>query len=439
MTDENNVFELDSIESAVADIRDGKFVIVVDSADRENEGDLVMAADLITPEAVNFMVTHGRGLVCVPMERARLAELELEQMTEHNTARLGTRFTVSVDLLSGTTTGISAHDRALTIAALVDEKTTPDMLGRPGHVFPLEAEEGGVLSRPGHTEAAIELCRLAGRKPVGVLCEILSADGTMARTPELIEMARNWGLKMVSIADLIHYLTDNRVGRADAVKNGSYTNGENPAQPALIDSVEKIVSAGLPTKFGEFDIHVFRSQRDGKDHLALTKGEIRGAEEVFTRIHSECLTGDTFGSARCDCGQQLQIALERIEQEGRGVLLYMRQEGRGIGLANKIKAYALQERGADTVEANHQLGFEADLRDYATSAAILRELGVRSVDLMTNNPKKIAGLIAGGIQVVHRKSAATTPNEHNVGYLRVKREKLGHLLEEIDFARESSK
>ncbi|HSG98583.1 MAG TPA: GTP cyclohydrolase II [candidate division Zixibacteria bacterium] len=424
----------DSIEAAVAEIRAGRMVIVVDSADRENEGDLVMAADAVTPEAVNFMITHGRGLVCVPLTTDRLRELGLTQMTAKNTARLGTRFSVSVDILEGATTGISAYDRALTISALADDSTRPEDLGRPGHVFPLEAVDGGALARAGHTEAALDLCRLAGRKPAGVLCEILSADGTMARTPELIEMARAWGLKMITVVDLIEYLREREPVATAATRHSGNGNGAGAKLTALRDTVEEIVRTTLPTKFGEFQLFVFRSQRDGKDHLALTKGAVSGAPGVLTRIHSECLTGDTLGSVRCDCGPQLHQALERIQREGCGILLYMRQEGRGIGLANKIKAYALQDRGADTVEANLKLGFDPDLRDYSTSAAMLRALGVESVSLMTNNPRKVAGLVSGGVEVTSRNSAETAPNRFNEKYLRVKKEKLGHLIGESDNA-----
>lgn len=415
--------EFDSIASAVDDIRAGKMVIVTDSEDRENEGDFIMSAEKITAENVNFMVTKGRGLVCVPMEGSRLESLDLKQMCSNNTARLGTRFTVSVDLLENTTTGISVFDRARTINALADKRVSGLAFGRPGHVFPLEAAGGGVLNRLGHTEAALDLCRLAGLEPVGVLCEIMSDNGTMARTPELMEKAREWGVKIITISDLIYYLRQNPEMMAVA---------EKQKFSEVIEVAEKITDVALPTRFGEFRLHLFNSTADGKDHLALVKGDLAGRENVLTRIHSECLTGDTFGSERCDCGAQLSLALERIEAEGHGLVLYMRQEGRGIGLGNKIKAYALQDQGADTVEANHKLGFEADLRDYTVSASMIRQLGVKSVELMTNNPSKINGLVTNGITVVSRSSLETPLTAHNEKYLNAKRDKLGHLFGNIE-------
>jgi 3,4-dihydroxy 2-butanone 4-phosphate synthase / GTP cyclohydrolase II len=435
----------DSIDDAVRDIRDGKMVIVIDDEDRENEGDIIMAATAVTPADVNFITRNARGLLCAPMVSSWLKRLGLAQMVSNNTARLGTRFTVSVDLLAGATTGISTADRAQTLNALARRDSQPEEFGRPGHIFPLEANEGGTLARPGHTEAAIDLCRLAGVAPVGTLCEILSDDGSMARTPELMEKAKEWGLRIITIEALVGYLQRAEVRNGSRVTHSGYMNGsrdgssngsapvkqiEDPAQ------VEEIVVVDFPTKWGEFRLHVFRSLADGKDHVAITKGEFQSdsdsCEKVFTRIHSECLTGDTLGSQRCDCGSQLALALERIETEGRGIVLYMRQEGRGIGLANKIKAYALQEKGADTVEANVELGFEPDLREYATCAAMLRTLGVSSVVLMTNNPSKIKGLEAGGVRVTRRDSAFTAPNRFNKAYMQTKREKLGHLLGELD-------
>lgn len=412
----------DNIEDTIEDIRAGKMVIVLDSEDRENEGDLIMAAEKITAGSLNFMVTEGRGLVCVPMENDRLARLDLGQMLADNTAKLGTRFTISVDLLDGTTTGISAADRALTIAALADHRTTAAEFGRPGHVFPLESAAGGTLNRPGHTEATVDLCRLAGLAPVGVLCEIMSADGRMARTAELAEKARLWGLKIITITDLIAYLREHTM--TEMTETSVVSTAAAPA--------EKIIDVAFPTRFGEFRLHLFKSHLDGKDHLALVKGDIAGCENVLTRIHSECLTGDTLGSMRCDCGAQLTLALERIEKEGRGIVLYMRQEGRGIGLSNKIKAYALQDTGVDTVDANLKLGFEPDLREYATSASMLKLLGVKSVALMTNNPRKVTGLVSNGIRVGSRSGVETPATVYNERYLRAKRDKLGHLFGAID-------
>lgn len=406
-------------------------VVVIDSEDRENEGDLIMAAEKISAEAVNFMASEGRGLICAPMEPDWLARLQLPQMAEDNTAKLGTRFTISIDLLAGTTTGISARDRALTIAALADDQTTAAEFGRPGHVFPLESASGGVLDRPGHTEAAVDLCSLAALAPVGALCEIMSADGSMARTPELVEKARLWGLKIITITDLSAYLRTH--ARKDkAATSHPFEPAETVAEIVAETITEKVVDVAFPTRFGEFRLHMFRSHLDGKDHLALVKGNVAGCENVLTRIHSECLTGDTLGSMRCDCGAQLSLALKRIEAEGRGVVLYMRQEGRGIGLANKIKAYALQDTGVDTVDANLKLGFEPDLREYASSAAMLKLLGVESVELMTNNPQKVDGLVANGISVVSRSGMEIPATAHNERYLRAKRDKLGHLFGAID-------
>lgn len=435
MSAENSLQNLfDTIEEAVADIRAGKMVIVVDSEDRENEGDIVMAAEDMTPDAVNFIITNARGLLCAPMPSARLRALELDQMVEtsQNNARLGTRFTVSIDILDGATTGISASDRAKTLQALADRKTKPAAFGRPGHIFPLEAAAGGLAERPGHTEAVVELCKLAGKQPVGALCEILSDDGTMARTPELRKKADQWGLKLVSVEALTRYLQERNILEAVVTTNGHATLAVDEPEDRSEIIVERVVEADLPTHFGDFRLHVFNSPLDGKEHLAITKGEIDGKENVLTRIHSECLTGDTLGSARCDCGPQLQMALKRIEGAGQGIVLYMRQEGRGIGLTNKIKAYALQDKGADTVEANIQLGFAADQRDYRICAGMLNALGVKSVSVMTNNPRKIAGLVQGGIVVNDRRSAETTPTDINHNYLRTKRDKLGHLLRALE-------
>ncbi len=412
-----------SISEAVEDIRAGKMIIVIDAEDREHEGDIIMAATAATPADVNFITRNARGLVCAPMPTGWLERLQLNQMVSNNTARLGTRFTISVDLLAGATTGISAADRAQTLNALARADSCPEEFGRPGHIFPLEAKSGGTLARQGHTEAAVDLCRLAGVSPVGVLCEILSDDGSMARTPELMEKAGEWGMRIITIEALVTYLQKEALSSHGSVERNNYE------EPAV---VEELVDVNFPSKFGEFRLHIFRSLADGKDHVALTKGDIAGADDVFTRIHSECLTGDVFGSQRCDCGSQLALALERIQEEGRGVALYMRQEGRGIGLANKIKAYALQDKGADTVEANVQLGFEPDLRDYATCAAMLQRLQVRSVTLMTNNPAKVQGLESGGIKVNRRDSAFIKPNRFNKAYLQTKRDKLGHLISEMD-------
>ncbi|MBN4057044.1 GTP cyclohydrolase II [bacterium AH-315-J21] len=423
--------KFNTIDEAIGDIRDGKMIIVLDSEDRENEGDIIMAACSVTPADVNFITRHARGLLCAPMTQEWLERLELNQMVSDNTARLSTRFTVSVDLLAGATTGISTADRAQTLNALARQDTQPEEFGRPGHVFPLKSEAGGILARPGHTEAAVELCQLAGVAPVGALCEILSDDGTMARTPELLEKAKDWGLKIITIEALVNYQTERNELKAknNGTKATVITNIESIPEPTLIKEVSVV---NFPSKFGDFKLHLFRSLADGKDHVAIIKGDIQGRENIFTRIHSECLTGDTFGSQRCDCGPQLSLALEKIEKEGRGIVIYMRQEGRGIGLANKIKAYALQDKGADTVEANLQLGFEPDLREYSTCASILQKLNVSSVTLMTNNPRKIQGLVSGGIKVIHRDSAFTTPNQFNEFYLQTKRKKLGHLISEMD-------
>jgi 3,4-dihydroxy 2-butanone 4-phosphate synthase/GTP cyclohydrolase II len=399
-----NRMKFDSIESAIEDIKQGKFVIVIDDEDRENEGDLIMAAEKITPQAVNFFAVQGRGLVCVPMNRDRLNELKLHPMVEDNTAKLGTRFTVSIDAIEGTTTGISAHDRATTIKALVNPMTKPSDLARPGHIFPIQAVKGGVLVRAGHTEAAVDLTQLAGFQPVGVLCEIMDRDGSMARVPRLMEFADEFDLKIVTIQDLIEYRQ-----RTEKL-------------------IERVNSVNLPTNHGNFRLHLYRSTIEDKHHLALVKGEVNGKQDVLVRVHSSCLTGDVFGSIRCDCGEQLHTAMELVEKEGRGVVLYMGQEGRGIGLVNKLKAYALQDHGRDTVEANNDLGFAADLRHYGIGAQILADLGLTTIRLLTNNPKKVIGLKGYGLMVSERVPLQTKPTTYNENYLLTKRDKLGHIL-----------
>lgn len=396
--------EFDTIDDVVKDIAAGKLVIVTDDADRENEGDLVMAAEKATPKAVNFMAMHGRGLICVPISNERAEQLGLQRMVAQNREMYRTDFTVSVDAAHGVTTGISAHDRAATIQTIADPKSSPDDLVQPGHVFPLRAKDGGVLRRAGHTEAAVDLARLAGLQPAGVLCEILHDDGTMARLPELMEFRKKHGLRICTIQSLIAH---------------------RRLKEKLVEA-EQIVK--LPTEYGDFDLHLYRSTLDGAHHLALVKGKISKTRPTLVRVHSECLTGDVFGSRRCDCGNQLHAALRQIAEEGNGVLVYMRQEGRGIGLAAKIHAYKLQEEGLDTVEANARLGFATDLRDYGLGAQILFDLGVRKFRFLTNNPKKVVGLEGYGIQMVEQVPIRSEANPHNARYLETKKTKMGHTL-----------
>jgi len=402
---------LATISEAIEDMKAGKFVIVVDDESRENEGDLTIAAEKVTPEAINFMTKQGRGLVCFPITGQRLDELEIPLMVQHNTSRHSTAFTVSIEAKDKVTTGISAFDRAQTIKAVLDPNTKPDDLARPGHIFPIRAKEGGVLVRAGHTEAILDLARLAELYPAGVICEIMNDDGTMARLPELEIMASKFGLKIITIVDLIAYRLRHE------------------------KLVQKVAEARLPTKYGEFIVMAYQSSVDTAEHVALVKGDIVDEGPVLVRVHSECLTGDVFGSLRCDCGDQIRMSLQSIAEEGRGVFLYMRQEGRGIGFHNKLRAYALQDQGMDTVEANIALGFPPDLRDYGIGAQILANIGLRNIRLLTNNSKKVVGLESYGLRIVETVPLLAPPNPYNIHYLETKQKKLGHLLgiqEEID-------
>ncbi|HZK37528.1 MAG TPA: bifunctional 3,4-dihydroxy-2-butanone-4-phosphate synthase/GTP cyclohydrolase II, partial [Clostridia bacterium] len=397
------MYEFNTIEEAIEDIKQGKIIVVVDDEDRENEGDLLMAAEKVTPEAVNFMAKYGRGLVCMPIDGLRLNELDIPQMVEHNTDSLQTAFTVSIDAVE-TTTGISAHERASTVQKVLDPNAKASDFKRPGHIFPLEAKKGGVLKRAGHTEAAVDLANLAGLYPAGVICEVMDEDGTMARIPQLMKFVKEHDLKIVTIADLIAYRRKHEV------------------------LITRITSADMPTKHGNFTVIGYENNLNGEHHLALVKGDVSNGEPVLVRVHSECLTGDAFGSLRCDCGEQCTAAMKQIEKEGRGVLVYMRQEGRGIGLMNKLKAYSLQDNGMDTVEANLALGFPSDMRDYGIGAQILADLGIKKIKLMTNNPKKLSGLTGYGMEIVERVPIQMSCNKHNIYYLKTKQRRLGHML-----------
>jgi 3,4-dihydroxy 2-butanone 4-phosphate synthase/GTP cyclohydrolase II len=398
-------FELNTIEEAIEEIQNGRVIIVVDDEDRENEGDFLTAARNATPELINFMATHGRGLICAPISSERCDKLGLELMVKNNNAAYETPFTISIDLIGhGCTTGISASDRAKTVLAMIDPETRPEELGKPGHIFPLRARNGGVLRRAGHTEAAVDLSRLAGFEEAGVIVEILNEDGSMARLPQLVKIAKKFDLKIISIEELIKY----------RMKNESL--------------IERTVDVSMPTEVGDFQLHAFRDTSNNQDHLALVKGTWEKDEPVLVRVHSSCITGDIFGSCRCDCGPQLQTAMRMIEKEGKGLVVYMNQEGRGIGLVNKLKAYKLQEEGFDTFDANVKLGFKPDQRDYGIGAQIIRELNISKMKLMTNNPQKRTGLIGYGLEVVENVALEIESNEHNEGYLKTKRDKMGHKL-----------
>ncbi|KJR41262.1 Riboflavin biosynthesis protein ribBA [Candidatus Magnetoovum chiemensis] len=400
--------KFNTIEEAIEEIKEGKMLILVDDEDRENEGDLCVAAEKISPEAINFMAKYGRGLICLSLEPERVEELNLPMMASNNTSSFGTAFTVSIEARKGVTTGISAHDRAKTILTAIDPKTTPNDIARPGHVFPLRAKAGGVLQRAGQTEGSVDLAKLAKLYPAGVICEIMNDDGSMARVPQLMEFAKEHSMKIVTIKDLITYRLKNEL------------------------LVKRVATVNCPTKYGgDFKTIAYENRVDTNIHLALIKGDIQSDEPALVRVHSECLTGDVFGSRRCDCGEQLHAAMKMIEDEGRGVILYMRQEGRGIGLANKLKAYELQDKGLDTVEANIELGFKPDLRDYGIGAQILVDLGVKNIRLMTNNPRKIVGLEGYGLTVVERVSIEIAPCDRNIIYLSTKKQKLGHILDHV--------